>query len=168
MHTVLTVLYVIAPEDAHITAHHHWQPVGSCNCSCIRLILSEFYFLYQWFQPCLNSVLCGLLRRILNVCLNWSGACSMQDVLLKHHSAPWNGNLIWEKLQYSCRRMCYTVRCAILLIQLWAIIQHSTVVWELTEEFWIPQPLRDHLCTPAWQIRATEYSCTIPPLITLD
>lgn len=42
--------------------------------------------------------------------------------------------------------------CTILCIWLWVIIQHSTVVWELTEECWTPQPLKDHLCTPAWQI----------------
>lgn len=133
--------------------------VGICYWRCSSSLMASRELLVYFLSI-------GLL--FLGCCYgNWSGTvCSMLDLSIIQQLRM--EKLRREKRQCSCQRMCYMAYCTILYMRLWAIIQHSTVVWELTQESWAPQPLRDHLCTPAWQIRATEYSCAIPPLITLD
>lgn len=123
-------------------------------------ITFAFFCLFTLFFPSLNTTYCtqlwsGCKRRWLKMT---SCKLNIQYAGSERHSAP-------ARLSED---VFFVTQCTILYVRLWAIIQHSTVVWELTEASWAPQPLRDHLCIPAWQIRAAEYSCAIPPLITLD
>lgn len=113
------------------------------------------FLAWVWSQPdaSLNNQNNELLGGFAHVCL-------------KRHSAPriWEseGREAWVAIEWR------VALCSSPFRWLLGIIQHTTEVWELTEKLWIPQLLRDHLCTAAWQIRTTEYSGPIPSLITLD